>query len=178
MSMGTNLRLGAAIGALALAGLALASPGLAHDPDGKGDGKRVEKVIIIGDPGNGDHGGDREGAPGDGRVRTFTLHRMDMADCRGGDRTVRESNENGRRTKVIICRRGDGPHAGAARGDGPRVRAFAMTGGDLADCLGGERNIEESREGGQHSQVVICRRGDGPHAGRGRTALRESAPSR
>ncbi len=157
MNMGTNLRLGAAIGALALAGLAFASPGFAHDPDGKGDGKKVEKIIIIGDHADGQHAG----APGE--VRSFHLQRVDMADCSGGDRTVRESNEKGQRTKVIICRR-DGAHASvegqSGHADGPRVRAFAMNGGELADCLGGEREVTESNDNGQHSKVILCTRGE------------------
>ncbi len=158
MSKGTILRLGAAVGAMALAGLAYASPGAADGPDGKSEGQRVEKVIIIGDHAGGEHAG------GPGEVRTFTLHRMDMADCRGGNRTVRESNDNGQRTKVIICRR-DGQHAGARSEGGPRVRAFAMNGGELADCAGGDRTVRESSEDGRRTKVIICRRGDGPHAG-------------
>lgn len=171
MNKGTYLRLGTAIGAITLAGLAIASPGFAHDPDGKHDGKKVEKVIIIGDHVDGDR------VRSDGRIRTFHVDRMNLADCRGGDRTVRESNDKGEKTKVIICRR-DGPHAGAgghgAHGGhgghgghadgghadgGPRVRAFAMHGGELADCLGGERQVTETNEGGKHGKVIICSRG-------------------
>ena len=49
-------------------------------------------------------------------------------------------------------------HGGHADG-GPRVRAFAMHGGELADCLGGERNVTESNEDGKRSKVIICSRG-------------------
>ena len=154
MNKGTRLRLGAAAGALILAGLTFASPGFASDPDGKGDGKKVEKVIIL---------SDHEGVPGDGKARTFHMQRLDMANCEGGDRNVRESSDKGERTRVIICRR-DGPNAKAgdhgAHADGsPRVRAFAMHGGELADCLGGEREVTESNENGKHSKVILCTRG-------------------
>lgn len=161
MNKGTYLRLGAAAGALIIAGLAFASPGFAHDPDGKNDGKKVERVIII---------GDGHGAPGDGRVRAFHMKHMDMANCSGGEPTVRESNDKDKQTRIIICRR-DGPHAagpggpgahgphGAHADGGPRVRAFAMHGGELADCLGGDREVTESNEGGKHSKVILCTRG-------------------
>ena len=188
-TMKTNLRIGAAAGALILAGLGLASPGLASD-DGKGarsEGK-VEKVIVV------TRHGDRDG-PGDekGRIRTFSFNGVDV-DC-DGERNVRESSDDGHR-RIVICTRGKGGEAGRARvrafsmvdcrgdrarresrdgdrqrivicrrdgaGGGDHVRTFAFNGVNVADC-GGERTVRESGEDGRRTRIVVCSSdGEGP----------------
>jgi hypothetical protein len=107
------LKLGAA--AVLVAGAAGAA--FAH-PHPEGDGKKVERIVIIRDSGKGDH---RAGADGD-RVRRFELHR-------------------------------DGP-------DGDHVRRFAIHGGDLANCDGGEKIVDESGgDGDRKTKVIICTKG-------------------
>jgi hypothetical protein len=105
MKKGTTLRLGAAAGALMLAGLAFASPGFAHDEGKAGDHDRVEKVIVITDHRDGEHA-DRSGDRGP-RVRAFSMDGMNVVDC-GGDRSVTESSDNGRRTRIVLCGRREG----------------------------------------------------------------------
>lgn len=113
---------------LAAAALLIATAGagvaFAH-PHSDGDGKTVERVIIIHDDKDGDH------ASADGaQIRRFEIHRdgehgsadgggirrMEMVgDCRGGDKIVDESaGDDKKKTKVVICTRGGEPSARAA----------------------------------------------------------------
>jgi hypothetical protein len=110
------------------AGAALAHP----HPDGEGDGKRVERIIIVHD---GEHGEHR--ADGDKRVRRFEiigdgpgehhaggphLRRFEMrghgplVDCDDGEKIVDDSAGDGdRKTKVVICTKGKPSAATADR---------------------------------------------------------------
>jgi hypothetical protein len=146
----------AAAGALILAGLGLAGPGLAAGQARHRDGERVEKIIVITDhDGQGDARGERR--DGESRIRTFALQGADLSDC-GGQRTVRESSDrDGRHRRVVICHMGgDAPRDGA-------IRAFSMDGIEAANCVG-DRNARESGENGQHRQVVVCTRGSAASA--------------
>jgi hypothetical protein len=120
--------------ALAAAALLLAGTGgaaLAHPhPDGDGNGKEVKRFVIVGDGKDGEHHakGDRirrveiirdgehhAGADGP-RVRRFEMrgHGV-LADCDGGEKFVEESaDDGGKKTKVIVCTKGDRPTAATA----------------------------------------------------------------
>jgi hypothetical protein len=107
------------------AGVAFAHP----HPDGEdgGNGKKVERVVIVRDGAGGEH----HGKPGKHEVRRFEIHRVGdggpgehvrafridgdrLAQCDGGKKIVDESAEDGdRKTKVIICTKGE-PSAAAA----------------------------------------------------------------
>ena len=91
--------LGLAAAALLLAGAGGAA--LAHPhPDGEGD--KVKRFVIIQD------GKDGESHASGDRVRLFDKNAMGrLADCDGGEKIVDEaSDRDGRKTKVIICRKG------------------------------------------------------------------------
>jgi hypothetical protein len=120
MSHNRILTLGAA--AVLLAGAAGAAFAHPH-PDGDGDGKKVERIVIIRDGAGGEeHGkpgkhevhrfvlrsdGDSHGAPGGPQVRRFEMHGGAIADCEGGDKIVDDSaDDSGKKTKVIICTKG------------------------------------------------------------------------
>jgi hypothetical protein len=102
-------RLGLAAAALLLAGTGAAA--LAHPhPDGDGDGKEVKRFVIIQDGKGGEHhAGDR--------VRRFDMHGVGrLADCDGGEKIVDEqAGDDGKTTKVIICRKGASTAADAER---------------------------------------------------------------
>jgi hypothetical protein len=126
-----NIRAAAAAAVLALAGLGLGAPGIAHPHgDEEGADSKVEKVIILREGKSGEHRG--KGA----RVRTFHI---EGDGKHGGDvRTIR------------IQRSGD--HDGA----GPRVRAFHMgDGARMIDCGGGRTEVDEST-GGDRTRIVFC----------------------
>jgi len=124
--MNLNPRLGLAAAALLLAGAGGAA--LAHPhPDGDGDGKTVKRFVIIED-GKGEHHADgervrrveiirdgEEHAAGP-RVRHFEMRDHDaLAECLGGNKIVDESADEGdKKTKVVICTRGDRPTAATA----------------------------------------------------------------
>ncbi|MGA9581357.1 MAG: hypothetical protein WBR13_05245 [Allosphingosinicella sp.] len=98
--MNLDPRLGLAA-ALLLAGAG--STALAHPhPDGESDGKTVKRIVVIHDGKDGEHraGGDR--------VRRFEMHGVGrLADCDGGEKLVDETaGDDGRKTKVVICRKG------------------------------------------------------------------------
>jgi hypothetical protein len=96
--MKPNLTLGlAAAASLLLPGAA--GTAFAHPHPG-GDGEKVRRFVIINDGGDQHAGGDR--------IRRFKLHGPDgPADC-GGDKIVDEqTNDDGKTTKVIICRKGE-----------------------------------------------------------------------
>lgn len=115
-------RLGLAAAALLLAGAGGAV--LAH-PHPDGDGAKVKKFVIINDGGehhakgkgerirhveilrDGKSGEHHAGGPG-GRVHRFEMHGAGgLADCDGGEKIVDEqSGEGGKKTKVVICRKG------------------------------------------------------------------------
>lgn len=99
-------RLGFAAAALLLAGAGGAA--LAH-PHPEGDGKTAKRFVIIHDGKGGEHH-----ASGD-RVRHFEMHGIGrLADCDGGEKIVDEqADDDDRKTKVIICRKG-GPTAADA----------------------------------------------------------------
>lgn len=120
----------------AVAALLLAGAGgvaLAH-PHAEGeDGKRVERIIVIGDGPRGEHhgkagehevrrveihrlDGDHRGGPGGPEVRRFEIHGGALADCDGGEKIVDDSAGDGdRKTKVIICTKGRPTAASAER---------------------------------------------------------------
>ncbi|HEX8125771.1 MAG TPA: hypothetical protein VF548_09340 [Allosphingosinicella sp.] len=94
--------------ALLLAGTGAAA--LAH-PHPDGDGKTVERIVIVHDGKSGDEQG-----PGE-RIRKFEmLGAGGLANCDGGDKLVDEqADEGGKKTKVIICRKGAPTAADAER---------------------------------------------------------------
>lgn len=118
---------GAAV-ALLLAGAAGAAFAHPH-PDGERDGKRVERIVVIGDgaehhakPGKHDvrrfeiHRLDRDGKPGGPHVRRFEMHGGALANCDGGEKIVDESSGEGdKKTKVIVCTKGQPTAATAQR---------------------------------------------------------------
>lgn len=119
-----------AAAALLLAGAAGAAFAHPH-PDGEGDGKRVERIVIIGDGADsehhakpGEHGVrrfelhrvDGDGKPGGPHVRRFEMHDGALAHCDGGEKIVDDSSGDGdRKTKVIICAKGQPTAASAER---------------------------------------------------------------
>jgi hypothetical protein len=100
--------LGFAAAALLLAGTGAAA--LAH-PHPDGEGKTVERIVIVhdGKGGAGHESGDR--------VRRFEMHGAGrLADCEGGEKIVDEASDEGdKKTKVIICRKGAPTAADAER---------------------------------------------------------------
>ena len=117
-----SLALGAA--AVLLAGAAGAA--FAH-PHPDGEGKKVERVVVIHDGAGGDH----HGKPGK-RVRRFEMHGGDLAGCEGGEKIVDESGGEGdRKTKVIVCTRGAPTAAGAEHLEEALARITASD--DLSD---------------------------------------------
>ena len=94
--------------ALLLAGTGAAA--LAH-PHPDGDGKSVERIIVVRD-GKGE---DEQGSPD--RIRRFEmLGAGDLANCDGGEKLVDDqADESGKKTKVIICRKGAPTAADAER---------------------------------------------------------------
>lgn len=127
--MNLNPRLGLAAAALLLAGAGAAA--LAHPhPDGDGD-KKVKRFVIIEDGKGGGHhakgqhirrveiirDGERH-ADGHGpRVRRFEMRGHGaLVDCDGGEKIVEESGEeDGKKTKVVICTKGRPTAATAER---------------------------------------------------------------
>ena len=120
--MNLSPTLGFAAAALLLAGAGGAA--LAH-PHPDGDGKTVKRIVIVED-GKGDahHAAGervrrfeiiRDGEPhAGGDLRRFEMHGGALADCAGGDKIVDESSDDGdKKTKVIICTRGQ-PSADSA----------------------------------------------------------------
>jgi hypothetical protein len=99
---------------LAAAALLLAGAGgaaLAH-PHPDGDGDKVKRFVIIQDGKEGEHH-----ASGD-RVRLFDRQALGrLADCDGGEKIVDDSagDDDGKTTKVIICRKGAPTGADAER---------------------------------------------------------------
>lgn len=127
--MKLNPRLGLAAAALLLAGVGGAA--LAHPhPDGDGDDKKVKRFVIVEDgKGDGHHGkgkrvrhveilrdGEHHGDGHGPRVRRFEMHGHGaLVDCDGGEKIVEESGEeDGKKTKVVICTKGDRPTAATA----------------------------------------------------------------
>ncbi|MEA3066122.1 MAG: hypothetical protein QOJ27_2583 [Sphingomonadales bacterium] len=101
------LALGAAA-SLLIAGAAGAA--FAH-PHPDGDGKTVERVVIIRDGGGGEHRADADGP----RVHRFEMVGGDLAGCDGGEKVVDDSSgDGGKKTKVIICTKGQ-PSAATAQ---------------------------------------------------------------
>jgi hypothetical protein len=112
--MNLNPRLGLAAAALLLAGTGAA---IAH-PHPDGDGKEVKRFVIIHDGKGGD-----QHASGD-HVRKFEMHGIGrLADCEGGEKLVDEQgDDDGKKTKVIICRKGAPTAADAERLEGALAR--------------------------------------------------------
>jgi hypothetical protein len=125
-----NRKLGLAAAAVLVAGAAGAAFAHPH-PDGEEGGKKVERIVIIRDGAGGEHraeGGDhvrrfeiiRDGQGGhraeaDGpRVHRFEMVGGDLAGCDGGEKVVDDSSGDGdKKTKVIICTRGQPSAANA-----------------------------------------------------------------
>ena len=123
-------RFAVAAGGLAIAGIGLGAPGIAHphgdedgavrktekviilrEGDGKHDGKKIRRVHVVGDAADGEGRRirtfhiDRDGKAGDGErhVRVIRLDGDRLADC-GGEEVVRsETGDDKDKTKVIIC---------------------------------------------------------------------------
>jgi hypothetical protein len=129
--MKPNRDLGIAAAFLLLAGAGGAAFAHPHpDGDGDRDGRTVERVVVIHDgEGDGHDGkgervqrieihrdGKGEHHAGGPRVRRFEMHGDGrLVDCGGGEKIVDESSdEGGRKTKVIICRKG-APTAATAK---------------------------------------------------------------
>ncbi|HET9639944.1 MAG TPA: hypothetical protein VFP12_12135 [Allosphingosinicella sp.] len=123
-------RLGLAAAALLLAGAGGAA--LAHPhPDGDGGEKTVKRFVIIEDGkgdehhAKGDHvrrveiirDGEHHAAGHGPRVRRFEMRGHGApVDCDGGDRVVEENGEeDGKKTKVVICTKGRPTAATAER---------------------------------------------------------------
>jgi hypothetical protein len=106
--MSLNPSLGIAAAAFLIAGGAGAA--LAH-PHPEGDGKTVERIVIVRDGKGGD-----EHASGD-RIRKFEMIGPGgLANCDRGEKLVDEqADEGGQKTKVIICRKGAPTAADAER---------------------------------------------------------------
>jgi hypothetical protein len=125
--MKPDSRIAFAAAALLLAGTGGAA--LAH-PHPDGEGEKVKSIVIVEDGRDGKRHAEgervrrfeiiRDGehhASGHGpRVRRFeALGHGALVDCDGGDKVVEESaGEDGKKTKVVICTRGDGPTAATA----------------------------------------------------------------
>ena len=87
---------------------------------------------------------------GDGKVKRFVIIEDGKSDGRHAD--------GDRVRKIEIIRDGE-DHAGAD------VRRFEIDGGALADCVGGNKIVDESAdEGDKKTKVVICSKGE-PTAG-------------
>jgi hypothetical protein len=122
--MNLSPTLGFATAALLLAGAGGAA--LAH-PHPDGDGKTVKRFVIIEDgKGEGHHAaGDRvrrfeiirDGEPHAGAdMHRFQIRDGALADCDDGDKIVDESADDGdKKTKVIICTKGQPTAASAER---------------------------------------------------------------
>ena len=127
------LTLGAAA-SLLLAGAAGAAFAHPH-PEGEdgGDGKKVERIVVIRDGAHGEHhgkggkrvhrveivrggkGGHHAGVHGP-RVRRFEMHGGHLVGCEGGEKIVDESAGDGdKKTKVIVCHKGKPTAATAQR---------------------------------------------------------------
>lgn len=121
--MNLSPRLGLAAAALLLAGAGGAA--LAHPhPDGDDGEKKVKRFVIIEDgKGHGDHArgkrvhrveilrdGERHAGDHGPRVRHFEMRGHGaLVDCDGGEKVVEESGEeDGKKTKVVICTKGGG----------------------------------------------------------------------
>lgn len=119
-----------AAAALLLAGAAGAAFAHPHpEGDGDEDGKRVERVVVIGDGHDGKRGkhevrrfrihrvdGGHHGKPGGPRVRRFEMHGDALGHCDGGRKIVDESSGDGdKKTKVVICTKGEPTAAHAER---------------------------------------------------------------
>ena len=120
--MNINPRLGLAAAALLIA--CTGAGAFAHPhPDGDEGERKVKRFVIVEDGKGSEHHGkgkkvrrveiirDGEHHAGHGpRVRRFEMHGDGvLADCRGGEKIVEEGAESdGKKTKVIICTKGDG----------------------------------------------------------------------
>lgn len=108
------------------AGVALAHP----HPEGDGDGKTVERIVIVRDGAGGEHHGKpgkhevrrfeiigADGAHHGGpRVRRFEMHGGSLVGCDDSEKIVDESSDEGdKKTKVIICTKGQPTAASAQR---------------------------------------------------------------
>jgi hypothetical protein len=128
--MNLNPRLGlAAAAALLLAGAGGAAFAHPH-PDGDGGEKRVKRFVIVEDgKGDGHHAkgkrvrrieiirdGEHHAGHDGPRVRRFEMRGHGaLVDCEGGEKIVEEgAEEDGKKTKVVICTKGDRPTAATA----------------------------------------------------------------
>jgi hypothetical protein len=128
MTLNRHIAIGAA--ALLLAGAA--GSALSH-PHPEGEGEKVERIVVIHDGKDGEHRAKGKGErvrrfqiirDGEGghhargpRIRRFEMHGAGpLAHCGGGDKIVDESaGDGGKKTKVIICRKGGAPTAATAK---------------------------------------------------------------
>jgi hypothetical protein len=122
--MKPSARLGLAAAALLLAGAGSAV--LAH-PDGDGGGRKVKRIVIIEDGKGDEHHAKgehvrrveiiRDGEHhADARIRHFEIRDHAIVDCEGGDKIVDDSaDDGGKKTKVVICTKGQPSAASAER---------------------------------------------------------------
>jgi len=94
----------AAAGALLLAGLGLASAGLAHEPGEGHGGKHVEKVIVITDKAGGGRHVERHVERRGHALRHG--HHLAMAECEGERTEIAESTGDNERTRIVVCDKG------------------------------------------------------------------------
>ena len=98
----------AAVALLTAAGATLGSAGIAHPhPDPEGGERRTERVVIM------EHkaeGGEHR-AHGDGmhrvRIRRGENGELVVPDCEGGEATNVEDGSGDRRTRIMLCSRGN-----------------------------------------------------------------------
>ena len=82
-----------------------------------GEGEGARRVVRIERDGKGEAHAlhIRHAGPGEHRVRTIMLDGKGLADCDGGEKLVDESaGDDKEKTKVVICRKGDGDPAASA----------------------------------------------------------------
>jgi len=125
----------------------------------------VERVIVLTDrhrdgrPEDARHDGERD------RVHVFSMNGADVAHCERDRPLVDRSSPDGHdRARVIICRRGEGPHPDGER---QRVRVFGMNGPDGVDCNPDHPLVDRSSpDGHDRTKVIICGHGEATIADR------------
>jgi len=98
---------GAAVAMLIGAGMTLGTPGLAHPhPEGDG-GTKTERIIIRTHKGGGETA-DRAHSEHRVHVRRMGADgEIVVPDCEGGERTDVNGGDEGERTRIVLCSRGD-----------------------------------------------------------------------
>ena len=142
------LRKGGAIALVAgsIAAIGLAAPGFAHPhPDGDGDAKKIEKIVILESK--------KDGKPGD--VRHFRIHR----DGKPGERRemrIEHDGKPGEHVREFHIKRDGKPGE-----HGEHVRAFRMLhDGKTIECPEGDRTEVDEETGAdgkkEKTRIVVC----------------------